>query len=159
MALNKMDLYEARALKDYKVTTPEDIKEIYGYDVTQLNGYSTLSEENKQLFRKFIINFYNGIGLDSRMILKLIEVNYVQMSEYVRFSYTADDGQDIYEVVGVEFKKLNEKGKYIAFKKHLFYKDVDLEKCKKYTSSFLRIDYKWGTRKEWQHIITPNKWY
>lgn len=157
---NIYEKYEARGLDNFKLSSLEDIKEIYGFNIPMIKGYEDLSEEKKKLFNKFIVNFFNAHGMDRRSTLEPLQVNYVQHTEYSRPSANVDDdGTAIHELVITEIKRLTPSGKYTRYLKHTFCKNASIAGCKGYTTCFLRIDYKWGKRKEWLHILSPDQWY
>lgn len=152
--------YEERGLSDFKLTSLDDIKAIYGYDIQELKGFSDLSEEYKELFSKFIINFFNAHGMDRRSVLQPLQINYVQHIEYSRPTEEIDDeGKAIHELVVIEIKRLTSSGKYERYKRHIFCKNASISDCKGYCSQFLRIDYQEGKRKEWLHVLSPHQWY
>jgi len=62
-------LYEVNGLKDYKLKTTDDLLKTHGIDFKEVDGYTRLDDLNKLLYEKFIVNFLNGLGLDSRMAL------------------------------------------------------------------------------------------
>ena len=155
-----LDHYMQRGLSDFRLQSLTDIKEIYGHDILSLKGYSDLSYDNKVLLQEFIVNFYNSLGMDNRLILKPIEVNYVEYQEYGIPLPPEEDLKDRYDLVATVIKRRSATGKYVNFKKHLYEDNVDLKICKAFpVEYFLRIDYKWGSRREWLHITGPRKWY
>jgi len=62
-------LYEVNGLKDYKLKTTDDLLKTHGIDFKAVEGYSRLDDVNKLLYEKFIVNLFNGLGLDSRMTM------------------------------------------------------------------------------------------
>jgi hypothetical protein len=156
---NIYQLYQERGLNNYKLKSLDDIKAIYGHDIPALKGYPDLSDENKELVNKFIINFFNAQGMDRRATIKPLQVNYVTLKEYGKpvTDPDAPDGKN-YELVVSEFRRLNAKGNFEKFRMYK-HEEIDLNKCKTFTSCFLRIDYKWGTKREWLHILSPIDWY
>lgn len=58
--------YMEYGCKDYQLRTLDDLKNIHGFDVAELSGYDGLPQDQRELFDKTIIKFYNGWGLDRR---------------------------------------------------------------------------------------------
>lgn len=59
-------LYKVNGLGDYKLKTADDIYKIYGIDYKNLDVYNRLDDINRVISERFIVNFYNGLGLESR---------------------------------------------------------------------------------------------
>lgn len=150
--------YEVRGLTGYKLQSLEDIKAIYGQDIRLLKGFSDLSKDNQDLFKKFIVNFFNAWGLDTRPQFTLQQVNYVQETVYMKPSEDLEvlEGS-VYEDVATVIKRLNSKGMYVKFLVYNHQKE-NLVDCKIATLHYLRIDYKRGTQKNWLHIFSPEEW-
>lgn len=74
--------YEEYGRKDYQLRTLDDLKSIHGFDVTELPGYDGLPQEQRELFNKTIIKFYNVWGLDNRNHLQPKNVNFVYEVSY-----------------------------------------------------------------------------
>lgn len=123
--------YEKRGLTDYQLHTLDDLKEIHGLDVRELSGYSGLSENNKNLFNVTVLLFYNAHGLNGRLELKPVSVNYVQEERYI--SEDDDDvAIEIYLVDGdIVTKQLYS---------HIFEKGVSFDKCRKVVKRYLRFE-------------------
>lgn len=123
--------YEERGLTDYQLHTLDDLKEIHGLDVRELSGYSGLSENNKNLFNVTVLLFYNAHGLNGRLELKPVSVNYVQEERYI--SEDDDDvAIEIYLVDGdIVTKQLYS---------HIFEKGVSFDKCRKVVKRYLRFE-------------------
>ena len=56
--------YEDCGLNDYRLKSLDNLREIHGFDVRELSGYSGLTDENKMLFDKTVLRFYNSLGMD-----------------------------------------------------------------------------------------------
>jgi uncharacterized membrane protein len=54
-------------LNEFKVTSHDDLIKVHGIDVLRIEGYSTLSLDNKVIFDSFIINFFNAWGLEQKL--------------------------------------------------------------------------------------------
>lgn len=138
--------YEECGLTDYQLRTLNDLKEIHGLDVRELSGYSGLSENNKNLFNVTVLLFYNAHGLNGRLELKPVSVNYVQEERYI--SEDDDDvAIEIYLVDGdIVTKQLYS---------HIFEKGVSFDKCRKVVKRYLRFELK----DSWYHFTDFGSWY
>ena len=74
--------YKEYGCDNYKLRTLDDLKNIHGFDITELSGYDRLSQKQRELFDKTVIKFYNGRGLDLRNRLQPKSVNFVYEVTY-----------------------------------------------------------------------------
>lgn len=149
-------VYEKNGLKDYKLKNMEDIKKIHGVDCEELKGYPNLTEEHKGLFKKFIVNFFNAQGLESRMSLVPKVINFVEDITYLvkespEDEYFTEAGHVVRAIMKTGKKKILHK--WI----HEDYKDLEITESKPYL--YLRIEYKHHGRNEWLHITNVEEWY
>lgn len=145
--------YEELGLTDYKLRTLEQLKEIHGVDVNQISGYQDLPEEQKTLFDKAVINFYNARGLDNRRSLLPKSVNYVYDIDY--YSPINEHESDH---VGTEVYVLDKDSRSVKRRLHryTFIKGIKFKECEKVTSrAYIRFELK----SEWYHILSPIEWY
>src|SRR5665648_864154 len=89
-------LYEVNGLKDYKLKTTDDLLKTHGLDFKEVAGYTRLDDLNKLLYEKFIVNFFNGLGLDSRMALIPKGIYFVEDFDYA----VENPGHDYLAVAG-----------------------------------------------------------
>ena len=52
--------YQSNKIENYKLRTIKDIEICHNINAKKILGYSKLDDENKKLFEKFIVNFYNS---------------------------------------------------------------------------------------------------
>ena len=62
----------------------------------EVDGYTRLDDLNKLLYEKFIVNFLNGLGLDSRMALVPKGIFFVEDFDYA----VENPGEDYLTVAG-----------------------------------------------------------
>lgn len=81
-------VYEERGLEDYKLRTVDDLFYIYGVKLSLVDGYSNLDEEDRFIFKNFVINYFNSNPLDNRniSILKVIKA-----SNNIRVEFTKNN--------------------------------------------------------------------
>lgn len=60
------DDYKKRGLKNYKLRTVEDVKELHDIDILKMKGLENLSENDRQLAIKLFIRYLNGFGCTNR---------------------------------------------------------------------------------------------
>ena len=79
-------IYKFNGLDNFKLKTLGDLQKVHAIDY-RISGYKTLDKLNKDLYQKFLINFFNAWGLDARDTLKPTKVHYIKKGEYLRFDY------------------------------------------------------------------------
>jgi hypothetical protein len=89
--------YEELGLMDYKLRTPEQVKELHGTDILQMKGLNKLSQEDRDLVIKLFINYLNGCGCGNRQdiptkVEKLNDDKFKVHFESGMFSYFYSDG-------------------------------------------------------------------
>ncbi|MCM1059791.1 MAG: hypothetical protein NC452_05810 [Eubacterium sp.] len=151
-------LYKQYGCKDYMLRNLNDLKNIHGVDVTELKGYAELPREQRELFDKTIIRFYNARGLDLRMSLQPKCVHYVYEVFYA-MDYNVETVTGTI-IVGKDVFIVNSDGKTVGKRlhRHIFEKDVDFNTCKIYSQKrYLRFELK--GKDGWYHFTPEGKWY
>ena len=149
-------LYETNGLKDYRLRTTEDLLRIHGINFKVVEGYHSLDDENRQLYEKFIVNLFNGLGLDSRMSMFPKGIYFVEDVDYVVKKNPEDD---YFTVVGGLATIVEKNGTKTA---HRSWWDKDyahLEVTEGKTKTYLRFEYEHQGRNEWLHVIDQKTWY
>ena len=146
-------LYESCGLNDYKIGTVQDLMKIYSIDY-KIEGYNKLDDLNRNIYEKFIVNFFNGLGLESRDTLIPKAIYWVEDISYL----VPEDDYNL--VVGGIVKSIDRNGVKNVI--HTW-NDEDY-KDKEYTEgnpeNYLRIEYKHNSRAEWLHVIkSGEQWY
>lgn len=152
--------YKEYGCNNFRLRTLDDLKNIHGFDVTELSGYDGLPQEQRELFDKTIIKFYNTQGLDRRNRLQPKNVNFVYEKDYAM----PVDGE--YLVVGTDVFVIEKDGTLgKRLHRHVYDKNADFQKCmdigKCRTSSYLRFELK-GDQKcggGWYHFTPNGDWY
>lgn len=143
---------------DYQLHSQVDISEIHGFEVSEISGYETLPDKQKELFDKAIINLMNASGIESRCSFIPIAINYVQEIEY---SIPVDE--ETYRPVRLEVRVILPDGKIKPQPLHRYRLEkvskAELAKCEKDIKSYLRIEYEKQGRKDWLHIVNEKEWY
>jgi len=148
-------LYEVNGLKDYKLKTTDDLLKTHGLDFKEVDGYTRLDDLNKLLYEKFIVNFLNGLGLDSRIALIPKGIYFVEDFDYA----VENPGDDYLTVAGGLVMAIDKNGLKTV---HRSWKDDDythLEMIQGKTKTYLRFEYEHNEREEWLHVIDPKTWY
>ncbi|NLK23797.1 MAG: hypothetical protein GX309_07430 [Clostridiales bacterium] len=148
---------EYKKLEDqYKINgLTENKLNVYGLDVLEVEGYDTLTDENKNLYKKFILNFFNGWGLEARSTIKPISFNEVEELEHIG-QESSDDGyvttllHEIYVIRNNGSKEL-----FKVWEN----KEDKLEIKDTIKNRYLRFEYEIYGKKEWLHILNENEWY
>jgi len=149
-------LYEVNGLKDYRLKTADDLLRTHGINFKAVEGYTRLDDVNKLLYEKFIINLFNGLGLDSRMTMIPKGIYYVEDFDYL----VKENPEDVYfNVAGGLVMAIDKNGLKTV---HRSWKDDDyahLEMTKGKPKTYLRFEYEHNDREEWLHVIGPKTWY
>lgn len=137
-------VYLLNGLSNCKLRSTEDLLKVHGIDFNSIEGYNRLDDINRAIYEKFIINFFNSLGLESRSTLILKEIYYVEHTNLL----VKDIEDDSFIVVGENIKAIDRNGiKYII---HSWTDDYnDLEPIEGESKNYLRFEYEHNDRKEW----------
>ena len=147
--------YKDNGLKDYKLKHPVDLIITHGIDYITVDGFNRLSDVNKLLFGKFIVNLFNGLGLDSRMAMIPKGIYFVEDVEYA----VENPGDEYLTVAGGHVMAIDKNGLKTV---HRSWKDdyyTHLERVQGKTKTYLRFEYEHNEREKWLHVIDPKTWY
>lgn len=153
------NIYLVNGLGDFRLRNLGDLVKCHGINARTVDGYSELSDEDKESYEKFIVNVMNGMGMMSR-------VSFVPKRVYraydVDFLVKSEDYEDSYSVIGGEVWNISSLEPTLAHKWNdedfeISPEEVIKEKSKK---DYLRIEYSHDNRNEWLHIIKDGEeWY
>lgn len=155
-------LYEARGLTDYRLRTAEDVKAIHNFDLTETEGYSDLSDENKELFIKFMISFMNGQGMNLKITVFPRSVHFVRKTTFLKeCPPDPEDGKVYKEEIGIKFTILKANGRTKTLSRAGYF---DKDKTKEDVThtrdeEFLRVDLLMGGNKTWFHVLAPDRYF
>jgi len=148
------NLYKSNGITNYQLRNTEDLLKVHGIDFKAVKGYNELDDINRVFYERFIINFLNGLGLESRVTLIPKAIYWVEDISYL----TPEDDYNL--VIGGVIRSIDRNG--IKNVIHTW-ADEDYQD-KKYTESevenYLRFQYEHDGRVEWLHVIKEGKeWY
>lgn len=156
-------LYKVNGIADYKLRNTEDLLKVHGIDFKAVEGYNRLDDLNRTIYQKFIINFLNGLGLESRaeLIPKAI-----YFAEETKLLVKENPEDEYFNVAGGIVKAIDRNGMKSVIRS---WNDEDykhLETIQQESTNYLRFEYEHCTyddgepRKEWLHVIKEGKeWY
>lgn len=150
MEYNKLRIpYEENGLKDYLLRDVKDIKKVYGLDVLKIDGYENLTYEQKELYKKFIVNFFNRWGLEARATIKPQSVGYFEDYNYIN---TDEDivGGEVIEIIK------GEKGLTVY---KWFDDEYKKEDCEIKRTEYISFKYILRDRHEWLHVVDEHTWW
>jgi len=150
-------IYKANGLKDNLLRSTDDLLKIYGIDYREVDGYSRLDDLNKQLYLKFIVNFYNAQGLNSRATIVPKGIYFVEDMDYM-VKENPDD--DYFTSAGGLILAIDKNGlKTVHWSwKNENYKHLKLIEGK--VKTYLRFEYEhYGREGCWLHITDEKTWY
>ena len=148
--------YKENGISDFVLKNIDDIKKIHEIDVLATNGYSDMTNENQEIYKKFIVNFLNGYSLKARTTFVPLSINYVEEIDYLGKKEPEDD---YYVVLSREIKSIKADGSSELLKKSFddLYSGFEIAKIEK--RNYLRFEYEVYDEKTWQHVISPTEWY
>lgn len=150
-------IFQEHGLIDYRLTCIEDLKNCLGIEALKINGYEDLTEENKEIFRDFIINYFNSIGMDRKMITVPKAINYVE--DIDRVVQDPDDEECIVTVCNV-INVIKANGNKKQMHKYVNKEYKDLIVSEEYRKEYLRFAFLEGKSKVWFHVTHEGKqWY
>lgn len=136
----------------------KDLYKIYGIDYKEIDGYKQLQDDNKYLFKNFIINFYNAQWLEARSTLNPIGIYYVEEINYLTKENTEDD---YFVPYGGVVRRINKDGSKTILRTWTDedYKDLKIYKTE-ISGVYLRFEYEINGENEWLHVIkNGEEWY
>lgn len=149
-------IYLANGLVDFKLRTTEDLLKVHGIDFKAVDGYSRLDDLNRAIYEKFIVNFFNGQGLDYRDIVPT-GIYYVEEVDYLVKENPTDE---CFYVAGGKVLAIDRNGVKTVHDNwvHESYKWLDITEGE--PKQYLRVEYKHQGRPEWLHVMNDGKeWY
>ncbi len=153
-------IYEANGLMDGRLLSHQDLLKCHGIIANDVIGYARLTDENKALYQEFIINLYNGYGLEARNKIVPIniyhakEINYCVLDEIV-------DGNEVYRDIVKEIYLIDKFGNEELVSIREIDKNFDnIEVIKEDPKHYLRFEFEYdGDDSYWLHVISPDEYY
>lgn len=154
-------LYQATR-PDYQLKTVNDLKVIHNIDLTTTPGIEDLTEEQKELYFAYVIHFMNGMGMNTKIKMFPLSVHFVR--EYIYCGpkeWDPDEGRELRCQIGREWIILKANGRTKKFKKYMDEDktEADIDQVATVEKEYLRVDWKFGTSREWYHVMSPTSWY
>lgn len=148
-------IYKVNNLKDYELRNTEDLLKVHGIDFREVVGYNRLDDLNKQLYSKFIVNFFNQQGLNSRTTLIPKGINFVEEIEYL---IKEDPEAESWLIIGGRVNVIDKNGlKSVLHEwKNEEYNGMFFTENK--PKIYLRFEYLHRGRYEWIQVISENFW-
>lgn len=150
-------IYKKSGLNNYKLTCLDDLKNCHGIDALQVKGYEDLTEKNKEIYKKFIINYFNGHGMDTRMVTTPKAINYVENIDCI--AKDPDDDKYIITIV-MKINTIKNDGTKKQLHKYINKRYKDLKIIKESRKEYLRFEFKEGKTSSWLHVTDEGRqWY
>lgn len=147
--------YKFNGLEKNPIHFLEDILNLYGVDVLDISGYSTLTKENKDLYKRFIINFLNDLSLKSRKTIRPLSFNDVEEKKY--FGKEDPDEVDLNIILYEIYVIKNDGSKELL--KSCEDKENKIKIRKTLKERYLRFEYEIYGKKEFLHVLNDKDWY
>ena len=153
------NIYFVNGIGDFQLRNLGDLMKIHGINARTIEGFSELSEDDKKSYETFILKVMNSMGMMSRItftpekVYRAYDVNFL----------IKNNDDDSYKILGGEVWNISTSKLTITRK----WKDEELEKNiqgivleEKSKEDYLRIEFSYGNRKEWLHIIkNGEEWF
>lgn len=150
------NLYEVNGLKDFRLRNTEDLLKVHGIDYKDVDGYNRLDDLNRAIYEKFIINFFNGFGLEYRDIVP----KGIYWVEDIDLLVKENPTDEYFTVAGGKVLAIDKNGIKTIHKNWLHDDYKGLEVIEGDPINYLRIEYEHQGKAEWLHIIKEGKeWY
>ena len=153
-------LYEATGRTDYRLQTVNDIKVIHGFDILETTGYEDLTEEQKETFVAYVLKHLNSVGMNTRITMFPYSVHYVrEISLLSAETWCEEDQRNYREELGREYLIVKANGKTKKWKKFFYEEGTENKVDSRRETEFLRVDWKYGTGREWFHVSKELEYY
>lgn len=151
------NIYLANGLKDFKLRTTEDLLKVHGIDYRNVDGYNRLDDLNRAIYERFIINFFNGQGLDYRDIVP----KGIYFVEDVDLLVKENPTNEYFTVAGGKVLAIDRNGIKTVHKHWVHESYAGLEITEGKPHQYLRVEYEHQGRSEWLHImdVDGKEWY
>lgn len=148
--------YKLYGLDDKKLKVLKDISNIYEISPLEIQGYGTLTRENKNIYKHFIINFFNSWDLDTRKTIKPLSINDVEEIKYLG-NADPDDPEYFTILIHELYVIKNDSTKELL--KRLEYKENSMKIKDTVKDRYLRFEYEIHGIQEWIHVLNDEDWY
>ena len=149
------NLYKVNGIKDYQLRNTEDLLKIHGIDFKAVEGYNRIDDLNRAIYEKFIINFLNGLGLESRATVVPKGIYWVEDIQYLVKENSEDD---FFTVAGGIINVIDRNGLKSVLRTWNDKDYINHEIIEGEASTYLRFAYEHDGRAEWLHV-KENNWY
>lgn len=148
-------LYEKKGLYDYKIKTIEELCEIHYVKLNQVYGYNNLNKRDKQLYKEFLINYFNIHKLENRNIIPL------RVFRVLEEEYVVDDFKIRGEIFVVKrlIYKINPNNEMELYEEYVDEEYVDSESRLGTVFSYLSFVCVENGRHICIHIKKKDNWY
>lgn len=150
------NIYKANGLTDYKLKSLDDLMKVHGIDPRAVKGYNRLDDLNRLLYEKYIVNYFNAQGLESRATILPEAIYFVESKEYS----VKENPDDEYSMdAGGLLQAIDKNGLKTVLYDRVYeeYKRMDIIIDE--SEFYLRFEFEQQGRKTWLHVINENEWY
>lgn len=151
--IDKKDMFNKK-VESILVTT-QDILNLYGINLFNIIGYKMLTDNNKKLYKEFIVNFFNKFDIETRKNVKPISFNEIEEVEYLGEN-DEDDSSVI--VFSKELYIIKSNGLRKLFKSS-FNKSKNVGISLVLKNRYMRFEYEISGVKEHVNVLNENEWY
>ena len=149
--------YEINGITDYKLRDTEDLLKVHGIDFKAVEGYNRIDHLNRAIYKKFIVNIFNGLGLESRATLIPKGIYWVEDIEYLAKENPQDDYYVQAKRIVMAIDRSGLKSVLHTYQEEEY---QDLEILESEVENYLRFEYEHQERSEWLHVTHEGEqWY
>lgn len=151
------NLYIVNGLDDFRLKNTDDLIKVHGIDCEKIDGYYSLDNMNKSIFKKFIINLFNSWGMEERINLNPLGIYWVKEVNHLSKENPDDD---YFINVKTIIYSINKNDTNSILHKFLHKEYKYLKILEEEFKFYLRFEYETQFGKEWLHVIKEGtEWY
>lgn len=131
-------------MKKKRLKSTDDLLRAHGIDYKAVQGYENLSEGNKAIYKKFIVNMFNSLDLKSRSSLVPTGIYWVEETQQWIESH---EQKGFYDMISAAIYEVDKDGNKRLL--HKFESEEHEGASKTANIQYLRFEYKDGNLSEW----------
>lgn len=147
--------YKKGGLTDLKLKATEDLMKLHGIDYTVTEGYEHLTDFNRNIYEKFILNFYNAFDLQLRTVLLPTAISFVQHTTYL-VKKTVEE--DYLSASGGKIEAIYRTGDKVTIKQWQKNGYSDFPYTETDTGYYLYFQYQLNGQDEWVRVMSATEW-
>jgi hypothetical protein len=95
--MDLIEMYEQNGIKDMRLRNIVDLQNIYNINAEDIHGYKILSDNNKELFKHFIVNFFNRQGIERKFKINPQKISFT--GRRLKFEFLIGCNPEYYYII------------------------------------------------------------